>query len=317
VNIMLGLVLIVGPFVLIEALLARFEVMIYAAGWRTPVKHLPARIPYARGAAATPAPHSYLVYLDGIGKRRFGDTRDGGQLVHAILDTAPEFRVLGQIQPYSPLAVPLGSRPIWVWLRRRIGIVLFLHNVVQVFVAADRRYRPLYNQAVGVQISDQLRQAGYVPDSGVPVVLLSYSGGAQVATGAAAELRAQLRAPLILINVGGFHNGANSLAGVYRVHELTSRFDRISRVGRWVFPQRWRIAWFGSWNRALRNGEVHVHGLEPATHVGPRSYISAATVLPDGRTPLERTTQLVVSIIRSDVAALHAAANPASASPGA
>lgn len=308
-NVLLALVLVVGPFALAEALLARFEVMIYAAGWRTPVKHLPARIPYARGAAAVPAPDCYLVYLDGIGKRRFGDTRDGGQLVRAILDTAPEFRVLGQIQPYSPLAVPLGSRPIWVWLRRRIGIVLFLHNVVQVFVAADRRYRPLYNQAVGVQIADQLRQAGYARDSGVPVVLLSYSGGAQVATGAAAELRAQLRAPLILINIGGFHSGANSLAGVYSVHELTSRFDRIARVGRWVFPPRWRVAGFSGWNRAIRNGDVHVHGLEPATHVGPLSYISATTTLPDGRTPLERTTQLVVSIIRSDVAALRVASD--------
>src|SRR5690606_25362232 len=53
-NVLLALVLVVGPFALVEALLARFEVMIYAAGWRAPVKHLPARIPYARGAAAVP-----------------------------------------------------------------------------------------------------------------------------------------------------------------------------------------------------------------------------------------------------------------------
>jgi hypothetical protein len=53
--------------------------------------------------------------------------------------------------------------------------------------------------------------------------------------------------------------------------------------------------------------------LEPATHVGPLSYISATTTLPDGRTPLERTTQLVVSIIRSDVAALRAAPDRAPA----
>src|SRR5690606_11948700 len=221
-NLLPALALAVRPSALVGALRAPFEVMTDATGWRARVKHLPARIPYARGAAAVPAPPCYLVYLDGIGKRRFGDTRDGGQLVRAVLDTAPEFRVLGHIQPYSPLAVPLGSRPIWVWLRRRIGIVLFLHNVVQVFVAADRRYRPLYNQAVGVQIADQLRQAGYTPDSGVPVVLLSYSGGAQVATGAVAELRAQLHAPLILISIGGFHSGANSLTDVYSVHELTS-----------------------------------------------------------------------------------------------
>src|SRR5690606_41573855 len=131
--------------VVVEALVGRLDVLVHAAAWRPDVQLLPARIPTGRGAAAVPAPDCFLVYLDGIGKRRFGDTRDGGLLVRAILDTAPEFRVLGQIQPYSPLAVPLGSRPIWVWLRRRIGIVLFLHNVVQVFVAADRPSRRRYN----------------------------------------------------------------------------------------------------------------------------------------------------------------------------
>ncbi|MGY5035814.1 hypothetical protein ACWC9U_34335 [Streptomyces sp. 900116325] len=34
------------------------------------------------------------------------------------------------------------------------------------------------NQAVGCQIATQLRLAGYQADSGIPVVLLSYSGGA-------------------------------------------------------------------------------------------------------------------------------------------
>ncbi|CAM5576390.1 hypothetical protein STENM327S_06647 [Streptomyces tendae] len=50
---------------------------------------------------------------DGIGKRRVRDSRDGGQLVQAVLARAPELRVLGQIQPYSPLADPLADRPVW------------------------------------------------------------------------------------------------------------------------------------------------------------------------------------------------------------
>ena len=47
---------------------------------------------------------------------------------------------------------------------------------MQTFVTADRRYRPLYNRAVGNQIVVQLRLAGYQADSDIPVVLLSYSG---------------------------------------------------------------------------------------------------------------------------------------------
>ncbi|GEC09850.1 hypothetical protein SSP24_75050 [Streptomyces spinoverrucosus] len=181
----------------------------YGAGWRAPATELPKGVPYARGAAPDSPPAAYLVYLDGIGKRRVRDSRDGGQLVKALLAGAPELRVLGQVQPYSPLADPLAERPVWAWLRRRVGLLLFLHNVMQIFVAADHRYRRLYNRAVGRQIATQLRLAGYEPDSGVPVVLLSYSGGAQVAGGAVGELHAQLRSPLLLITLGGFHNGAN------------------------------------------------------------------------------------------------------------
>jgi hypothetical protein len=197
------------------------------------------------------------------------------------------------------LADPLAGRPVWAWLRRRAGLLLFLHNVVQTFVAADSRYRPLYNRAVGKQIATQLRLAGYQPDSGIPVVLLSYSGGAQVATGAVDELHSQLRAPLLLIMLGGFHNGGNDLTQAAQVHQLTSASDRIERVGTWIFPQRWRLFRRTGWNRAMRAGKITVHRLDPATHVGPRSYISPTALLPDGHSHLDRTADTVIELIRA------------------
>jgi hypothetical protein len=287
-----------GLALLAEALLARYEVLAYSVGWRTPITELPKDVPYARGAAPSSHPDAYLVYLDGIGKRRFHDSRDGGQLVKALIAGAPELRVLGQVQPYSPLADPLADRPVWAWLRRHAGLLLFLHNVMQIFVAADRRYRPLYNRAVGSQIATQLRLAGYQPDSGILVVLLSYSGGAQVATGAVDELHTQLRCPLLLITLGGFHNGANDLTHAQHLYRLTSASDRIERVGTWIFPQRWRLFRRSGWNRAVRGGKVTVHRLDPATHVGPRSYISPNALLPDGRSHLDRTAETVIALLR-------------------
>ncbi|MER5428415.1 hypothetical protein [Streptomyces sp. NPDC002588] len=300
----------IGPALLAEALLARYEVLAYGAGWRSPATRLPEGVPYARGAAPDSPPGAYLVYLDGIGKRRIRDSRDGGQLVKALIAGAPELRVLGQVQPYSPLADPLADRPVWAWLRRHIGLLLFLHNVVQTFVAADHRYRPLYNRAVGSQIATQLRLAGYRPDSGIPVVLLSYSGGAQVATGAVDELYTRLHCPLLLITLGGFHNGANDLAHAEHLHRLTSASDRIEQVGSWIFPQRWRLCRHSGWNRADRAGKITVHRLDPATHVGPRSYISPTAQLPDGRSHLDRTTDTVIGIIRAHIGATAAQGNP-------
>lgn len=294
--------LALGPFLLAEGLLARYELMVYTIGRRPPAATLPPEVPYARGADAGRPPDAYVVYLDGIGKRRFTDTRDGGQLVKAIIAGAPELRVLSQIQPYSPLADPLVGRPVWDWLRRHAGITLFLHNVMQTFVAADRRYRPLYNRAVGAQIADQLRLAGYEPDNGIPVVLLSYSGGAQVATGAVEELFARLRAPLWLITLGGFHNGANDLTHAHHLYRLSSTNDWIERVGVALFVQRWRLWRRSPWNRALEAGKITAHSLDPATHVGPQSYISPTARLADGRSYLDRTTEAVIEIIRRDCA---------------
>lgn len=288
-----------GPVLIAEALLARYEVFAYTAGWRTPTTNLPAGMPYARGADPDRPPTAYLVYLDGIGKRRFRDTRDGGRLVKILIETAPELRVLGQVLPYSPLADPLADRPVWNWIRRRVGLLLFLHNVMQIFIAADHRYRPYYNRAVGTQIAAQLRLAGYQPDSGIPVVLLSYSGGAQLATGAVEGLWSELRCPVRLITLGGFHNGANDLTHAEHLDQLTSGADWIERLGARIFPQRWRV-WHGSgWNRAGRAGKITVHLLDPATHVGPLSYISPEARLPDGRSHLDRTAATVIELIRS------------------
>jgi hypothetical protein len=55
------------------------------------------------------------------------------------------------------------------------------------------------------------------------VVLLSYSGGAQVATRAVDGLWSQLRCPLWLITLGGFHNGANDLTHAEHLDQLTQR----------------------------------------------------------------------------------------------
>ena len=290
---------VIGPVLLAEALLARYEILAYGAGWRAPADELPEGVPYARGADPDSPPDAYLVYLDGIGKRRVRDSRDGGKLVKALIAGAPELRVLGQVQPYSPLADPLADRPVWAWLRRHVGLLLFLHNVVQTFVAADHRYRPLYNRAVGSQIATQLRLAGYRPDSGIPVVLLSYSGGAQVAIGAVDELHARLRCPILLITLGGFHNGANDLTHAEHLYQLTSANDRIEQIGTWIFPQRWRLLRRSGWNRARRAGKISVHRLDPATHFGPRSYISPTAQLPDGRSYLDRTADTVIAVIRA------------------
>ena len=155
---------VLGPVLLAEGLLARYEVLAYSAGFRSPTTALPEGVPYARGAAADRPPGAYLVYLDGIGKRRVRDTRDGGQLVKAVIAGAPELRVLGQVQPYSPLADPLADRPVWAsrkTVRARVCV-----NAAPPPLHGRRRPRPVgvprHAATESIQHFPRVRAAGWL-----------------------------------------------------------------------------------------------------------------------------------------------------------
>ena len=260
-------------------------------------------MPYASGAAADRPPDGYLVYLDGIGKMRFRDSRDGGRLVEQIVVEAAELRVLGHVLPYSPLARPLAERRGAPWLRHHAALALFVYNVVQILVAADTRYRPLYNRGVGGQIADAAPPRG-LRDRGAGSRSCSSATAAARRSRPArsASSRRSSARPVTVVLLGGFHNGANDLRDAVAVHQFTSDHDPIERIGRWIFPPRWPVARRSAWNRARRAGKVHVHRLDPAHHVGPSSYISPTAFLPDGRSYLERTTDEIVRVVRADLA---------------
>ncbi|MFC8420390.1 hypothetical protein ACFUN7_05770 [Streptomyces sp. NPDC057236] len=48
-----------------------------------------------------------------------------------------------------------------------------------------------------------------------------------------------------------------------------------------------------------RAGKVTVHRLDPAPHLGRRSYISPDAYRPDGRSHLDHTTDTVLALIRA------------------
>ena len=53
-----------------------------------------------------------------------------------------------------------------------------------------------------------------------------------------------------------------------------------------------------------------MHRLDPATHFGPRSYISPTSRLPDGRSHLDRTADTVIAVIRAHHASTLAQGDP-------
>ena len=67
-----------------------------------------------------------------------------------------------------------------------------------------------------------------------------------------------------------------------------------------MFPGRWPIAILSKWNRAKRRGKINFISLGNVAHNDVKGPMGE-TMLPDGRTRLEQTVELIASILVGEV----------------
>jgi hypothetical protein len=290
---------------LVSSALAPLEALGWWAGWRGGSR--------SRLRSDDPAPSDarhFLVYLSGISaiagdavspeERRFLDA------LHARL---PHCAVVRDVFPYSVTNTALnGQRALaWFWTRlQRLRVrfpgalpahLLNIRNLFQVAVSADERYGPIYNYGVAQEILEGLRRAGYRGDSGVPVTLLAWSGGAQIALGAAPFLALEVAAPLHVVSIGGVMAADPGLDRVHRCWHLVGTRDRIQRLGALLSPGRWPGALASPWHRARTDGRLVEIALGPMEHRFPGNYFDDAAT-PDGAPSFaSRTLDAVVGVL--------------------
>ena len=206
----------------ISAVLAPLESLTWYAGWQTkadepdPEAGGADQAPRAPIAPAPPADH-YLVYLSGIGAISGASVPDEeAPFIQGLMERLPRTRLVADVFPYAMANRSLNGQRffagVWRWIERlrltrsRLALMTYLvnlRNTFQVAVSADRRYGPVYNLGVAQVIRVELVEAGYPLGRGVPVTILGWSGGGQIAVGAAAFLRTLLGAPIYVISLGG------------------------------------------------------------------------------------------------------------------
>jgi hypothetical protein len=240
------------------------------------------------GPSEPAATETVVVYLSGIGSIA-GDEllAEEAHLLDQLQRLLPEATIVRDVFPYSVQGVGLtGARAFagcWRFLGRLrmngdqvLSSLINLRNVFQVAVAADPRYGPLFSSGVARVIATRAVGAGYRPDGGRPLVLLGYSGGAQVAVGAAPFLRHLLGAPVQVISLGGVLDSDPGLRRLRRLDHLVGERDVMEHVGRIVFPGRWPVARQSAWYLARRDGIVTVRRLPGMTHNTPGGYMDPA-----------------------------------------
>lgn len=259
-------------------------------------------------APESPAPH-FLVFLSGVGisahdSLPLKETPLVDELERRLGDTV----MIRDVYPYSPenRGLTTGRPTAWLWrvltrwkLERRRGIITFsinIRNAFQMFVSADRRYGPVYNLGMAEAIYASLLRHGYVPGSQVPVTVLGWSGGGQIAVGCTWYLAA-FGIPVRVISMAGIFSADPGIDRAQHLWHLYGSLDKVHRLSKLWFPGRWGLATASSWNRALRDRRATLHEIGPLAHSGESNYFAGAPALADGRAPRDHTIDAILAIL--------------------
>lgn len=297
---LINLIALFGLLLLVSALLSPFEAMGWWAGW---TRRTLTQVPSPPPDQGEVAPY-YVVYFTGVAgfSGDFLARRERGFLERLEAEL-PGTEVICDVFPFSVNNNPLDGdrllRNLWSWLQARrlalpnnvFDVLIVVRNMFQFLVSADRRYGPVYNLGVAREVARRLRQAGFPVGSGQTLYLLAYSGGAQIAVGAAPFLKQQLGCRVEIVALGGVFSDDEAIEQVDLVHSLRGSRDYwVPDLGALIFPGRWRFMPYSAWNRTRRAGKIRHLCPGPTTHVGKDDYFS--------RNQVENTLPQVVRILR-------------------
>jgi hypothetical protein len=264
----------------------------------------------------------WVVFLSGV---HAVDAESHGRREAALLErlrrSLPAGRVI-QVFPYSVTDRALTGERVFAGLwrlalraktsRRRaaqmLGFVINLRNTWQVLVSADRRYGPFYNRGSAALIVRALRRRGLPAGARPRVVLIGYSGGAQVAVGAAPFVKEATGAEVTVVSLGGVLSADPGVLEAATTWHLHGRRDRVQRLSAWAFPGRWRLLPWSPWNVARHRGTLRTVVIGPCDHTGKDGYLDADAHVADGRSHLDVTADVLAAIAAGRATELPVAA---------
>jgi len=253
----------------------------------------------------------YVVYVDGVGQSGEAYTPDVVDFVQALQAVLPaDMEFIQGLMMYSVFNKPLNQdRPLaWVWRladkmrwenpTALLGFMVNLRNAWIVAVSADKRYGPIYNQGIAQVLYNGLVQRGYQPNSGIPITLIGYSGGAQMSIAATPYLKRALGGIIEVISLGGVMSANINLFKLGHLYHLVGDKDGVANLGPILFPGRRKWFPLSFWNRALRKGKISQVSLGPVGHQVPGGIMDPNALLPNGQSHLQQTIDMILSILQ-------------------
>lgn len=302
---------------LFAAFLAPLEALGWWAGWYgDAVEEMQNPGVVGRPTAYVGTINRYVIYLDGIGQATDSYLPDVEEFLNQLETRLPQDVLLVRgIMPYSAINRTLidSDRPLsWLWraadnlqvlhygsvMGTLTSIIINIRNILSVAVSADKRYGPIYNQGIAQVIYNSLMYHGYEPGSRTPITFIGFSGGAQISLGAVPFLKQTLGSPIEVISIAGVFSGSTNVLELDHLYHYVGDRDIMERIGAIMFPKRWKIFFLSYWNRAKRKGKVTIMSLGNVGHNGTGSPIDDTQFLPDGRSYLQQTLDLITAILQ-------------------
>lgn len=315
-QLLFGAIMVAGVTLFVALITAPFEAMTWWSRWTTDpqqeeddgdIDAEPAE------AHATGEKEAILFYVTGIGTitgERHPKLEQG--FIDALKEALPNVAVIDDFFPYSPAGIPLTGQRIfarfWRFSGRHRAFVtqnlIRLRNMFQVLVAADGRYGPIYSAGTFRIMREKLLEKGHSAHSRRPVILLGYSGGAEISLGAAPFLHGEFDSRLTLLSLGGVLSSHPGITALDRIVHLQGSADRVARIGGIFFVHRWAVFGGSYWNKARKRGLISRVAMPGVAHNGPGGYLDPdAHTRADGPSNLERTIAEIKSVIDEEVAA--------------
>ncbi len=293
---------------LIWAALSPFEMMAWWAGWFGEEIY-DGGVPLGReDVHIHHTPDCYLLFMSGVGKAT-GETLSyrEQEFLRRLGQALPNTVIIDDLFPYSVNNLPLTGQPFFARLWRRAmrrklngpvlaGYLINVRNIWQLMISADKRYGPMYNQAVAEVMVHGLRRYHYNPEDPRPIFLFGYSGAAQLAVGPAIYLKEWLRTSVYIVSMGGVFASDPSLTAADHVYYLYGQKDAVHKWGM-LAPGRWPMTMASDWNRARRHGKVTVIDMGEMGHTGRGGYLDHKMAFPDGTFYIDKTVATITEIV--------------------
>ncbi|MCB0196397.1 MAG: hypothetical protein KDJ65_30875 [Anaerolineae bacterium] len=304
--------LIILLWLLLSALSSPFEALGWWAGWYggEAIEAQEAAPAYKVMTPPARDVSRYIVFLTGIaGVEQKIYLPNEREFLRRLDAAVPNAIIVDDIFPYSVTNRALTAQRVFAWFWRYTlwrkehggwgGFLINIRNLFQVAVSADFRYGPMYNQGSAELIIRGLRQHGYRIGSGRPVVLIGYSGGGQIALGAATYLKRQLKAPIRVIGLGGVMCSDIGLNSIEHLYYIRGTRDLVQQIGAIFFSGRWPLLSGSYWNRAKEAGKITILRFEQVSHNGPGGYLDDDSHFDDGQSYLDKTIETMTEILNA------------------